>query len=90
MRYFTYNKNKYHCPTVNIDKLWSLLGEAALEAAAKDASTATVIDVTQHGYFKVLGKGVLPKAPVLLKAKFVSKLAEKKIVEAGGAVQLIA
>jgi hypothetical protein len=27
MRYFTLNKNKYHNPIVNLDKLWSLVGE---------------------------------------------------------------
>lgn len=27
MRYFHLNKNKYHNPIVNLDKLWSLVGE---------------------------------------------------------------
>lgn len=62
----------------------------AREKAAGDSSKALVIDVTKHGIFKVLGKGVLPEQPVLVKAKFVSKLAEQKIREAGGAVQLVA
>ena len=62
----------------------------AREKAAGNTSQALVIDVTKHGIFKVLGKGVLPEQPVLVKAKFVSKLAEKKIREAGGAVQLVA
>ena len=39
---------------------------------------------------KVLGKGALPAQPVVVKAKFVSKLAEKKIKEVGGAVVLTA
>jgi len=29
-----------------------------------------------QGYFKVLGKGVLPSQPVIVKAKFFSKKAE--------------
>ena len=58
--------------------------------AAKDTSSAPVIDVTRFGIFKVLGKGALPEQPVVVKAKFISKLAEKKIKEAGGAVQLVA
>lgn len=33
------------------------------------------------GYFKLLGKGQLPQQPVVVRAKFVSKLAEKKIKE---------
>ncbi|MFX9848093.1 uL15 family ribosomal protein, partial [Acinetobacter baumannii] len=43
------------------------------------------------GYFKVLGKGLLPDGrAVVVKAKLVSKNAEKKIKEAGGAVVLTA
>ena len=49
-----------------------------------------MIDVTKSGYFKVLGKGVLPKVPVIVRAKLFSKSAEKRIKEAGGACELIA
>ena len=93
MRHFNIRKNKYHCPSVNLDKLWSLVGgEDARKEAAKgaSASAAPVIDVTAHGIFKVLGKGQLPELPVVVRAKFVSKLAEKKIKAVGGAVQLVA
>lgn len=34
---------------------------------------------------QVLGKGEMPKLPLIVKARFFSKLAEKKIKEAGGA-----
>ena len=57
---------------------------------AKDKSVAPVIDVTKYGIFKVLGKGELPNQPVVVKARFVSKLAEKKIKDVGGAVVLTA
>ena len=43
-----------------------------------------------QGYFKVLGKGVIPSLPIVIKAKYFSKEAEKKIKEAGGAVLLTA
>eukprot|EP00795_Rhopilema_esculentum_P011659 gene11659-21907_t len=66
MRYFHKTNNKYHCPTVNLDKLWSL------------------------GFYKVLGKGVLPKQPVIVKAKFFSRRAEEKIKAVGGACVLVA
>ena len=62
----------------------------AREQAAKNTKEAAVIDVTKYGIFKVLGKGQLPEQPVLVKAKFFSKLAEQKIKEVGGAVQLVA
>ena len=39
---------------------------------------------------KVLGKGQLPEQPVVVRARFVSKLAEWKIKEVGGVVQLVA
>jgi large subunit ribosomal protein L27Ae len=42
------------------------------------------------GYTKVLGKGRLPDIPLIVKARFVSKQAEEKIVKAGGKVELIA
>lgn len=42
------------------------------------------------GYFKLLGSGVLPNQPVVVKAKFFSKLAEKKIKAVGGACVLTA
>lgn len=90
MRHFHYTRNQYHCPIVNLDKLWALVGEEARLKSAQDTSVAPVIDVTKHGIFKVLGKGQLPAQPVVVKAKFVSKLAEKKIKEVGGAVVLVA
>jgi len=91
MRYFHKTMNKFHCPVVNLDKIWSLAGgDAAVAEAQSKAGQARVIDVTKHGYFKVLGKGGLPKVPVVVKAKFFSKLAEQRIKEAGGACVLVA
>uniref|UniRef100_A0A8C9ERK4 Large ribosomal subunit protein uL15 n=1 Tax=Pavo cristatus TaxID=9049 RepID=A0A8C9ERK4_PAVCR len=43
-----------------------------------------------NGYYKVLGKGKLPKQPVIVKAKFFSRRAEEKIKEVGGACVLVA
>nr|GLL22400.1 60S ribosomal protein L27a-3 [Ipomoea trifida] len=57
------------------------------DKASKD--DVPLIDVTQLGFFKVLGKGVfLSNQPVVVKAKLVSKIAEKKIKEASGTVLL--
>lgn len=47
-------------------------------------------DDDDHVHMQVLGKGDLPTQPMVVKAKFFSKLAEKKIKEAGGAVILTA
>mmetsp|Transcript_18599 Transcript_18599/g.31818 ORF Transcript_18599/g.31818 Transcript_18599/m.31818 type:complete len:146 (-) Transcript_18599:89-526(-) len=88
IRMFHFKRNWKHCPTINTDKLWTLVSEQTRTAAAKDK--APVIDVTKSGYFKVLGKGVLPKIPVIVKAKLFSKTAEQRIKAAGGACVLVA
>lgn len=72
------------------DRSFLMASMQARVKAAQDTSVAAVIDVTQHGIFKVLGKGQLPQQPVVVKAKFFSKLAEKKIKEVGGACVLTA
>ena len=93
MRNFHVKKNtlSYFCPTVNVENLWSLIGEKTKQKLSGDkAGKAPVVDVVRHGYFKVLGKGVLPKQPIIVKARFFSKDAERKIKEAGGACVLTA
>ncbi|KAJ4976507.1 hypothetical protein NE237_001613 [Protea cynaroides] len=77
MRYFHKLRNKFYCPIINIDKLWSLIPQEVKDKASPE--NAPLIDVTQYGYFKVLGKGVLPASqPIVLKTKLVSKVAEKR------------
>merc|ERR1711935_511345 len=92
MRYFHLQRNKFHCPSINLDTIWTLVSEQTRKkyanATANDA--VPVIDVAGAGYFKVLGKGVLPKQPVIVKAKFFSKTAEEKIKAVGGACVLTA
>ncbi len=78
------------CPTVNLDKLWSLVSEQTRLNYAKNTKKAPVIDVVRAGYFKVLGKGNLPKQPVIVKARFFSRQAEEKIKAVGGACILTA
>ena len=92
MRHFHKQKNPSFVPTVNVCQLWHLLGEEALAQAAaqKAAGKAAVIDVSEHGFFKVLGKGELPAFPIVVRARFVSSIAERKIKAAGGAVVLSA
>jgi len=82
-------RNWKWAPVINTDKLWSLVDEKTRTDAAKNKKTAPVIDVTKHGFVKVLGKGLMPKVPVIVKAKLFSKTAEKRIKEAGGACVLV-
>lgn len=58
--------------------------------AGKKTDTAPVLDLLPLGYSKVLGKGRLPEVPLVVRARFVSALAEKKIRDAGGVVELVA
>ena len=90
MRFFHLKRNKLFSPSVNVDKLWSLVQSSTLSHYAKNKDRVPVIDVTKAGYFKVLGKGFLPAQPVVVKAKFFSKKAERKIKSVGGACVLTA
>ncbi|XP_069131763.1 large ribosomal subunit protein uL15-like [Argopecten irradians] len=90
MRYYHKTQNKFFCPTVNLDKLWSLVSDQTREKYASSKDKAPVIDVVRAGYYKVLGKGHLPKQPVIVKARFFSRSAELKIKAAGGACVLVA
>ncbi|KAM6308959.1 large ribosomal subunit protein uL15 [Aegotheles albertisi] len=91
MKHYHLKRNQKFCPTVNLDKLWTLVSEQTrLNYAKNEAGLAPVIDVVRSGYYKVLGKGKLPKQPVIVKAKFFSRRAEEKIKEVGGACVLVA
>merc|ERR1712224_720471 len=87
MRYFHKTQQKFFCPIVNLDRIWALLSDSVYKKA-HIGKKAPVVDVTKHGYYKVLGKGQLPKQPLVIKTKFISKLAEKKIKAVGGVVIL--
>merc|ERR1712224_561535 len=84
MRHFHKLKGSYYCPTINVEQLWSLVSEKFRQKYNNQTENAPIIDVTQHGYFKVLSKGKLPKQPLIVRAKFFSKKAEKKILSVGG------
>eukprot|EP01098_Paradermamoeba_levis_P009537 TRINITY_DN3988_c0_g1_i1.p1 TRINITY_DN3988_c0_g1~~TRINITY_DN3988_c0_g1_i1.p1 ORF type:complete len:149 (-),score=35.54 TRINITY_DN3988_c0_g1_i1:58-504(-) len=91
MRHFHLNKNKLFNPTINLDKVWTLVSDQTRKnAQTSESGKVPVIDVNQAGFFKVLGKGRLPKQPVIVKAKFFSRKAEEKIKAVGGACVLTA
>lgn len=93
-----YGIDSRKCPRHTADavltstQLWSLVpGEtrdAYVNGSKKD--TVPVLDLLPLGYSKVLGKGRLPEIPLVVRARWVSKLAEKKIQQAGGVVELVA
>jgi large subunit ribosomal protein L27Ae len=90
MRVFHLKKNIHWRPTINVDKLWTLVPKDVKEQAMAKKDQSLLIDVTKYGYHKVLGKGELPKVPIVVKAKFFSNEAEKRIKSVGGACVLTA
>jgi len=90
IRVFRWHLNRDFCPTVNVDRLWSFLSESAQAKYAQDKTKAPVIDVTKLGFQKVLGRGRLPQTPVVVKAKYFSSIAQRRIKAAGGACVLVA
>ena len=58
--------------------------------AKSQPNHAPVIDLLSFGYAKLLGKGRLPNMPIVIRARYVSKEAERKVKEAGGVVELVA
>ena len=90
MRVFHLKKNIHYRPIINLDKILTLVPKDVVEKAkTSNSDEKLTIDVTKYGYYKVLGKGQWPFA-VVVKAKFFSKEAEKRLKEAGGAAVLIA
>lgn len=87
MRKFHLTRNKHFRPILNLEKLWTL---PMAEAPAGSSDLLPVIDTLKAGYGKVLGKGVLPSKPAIVKARFFSRRAEEKIKAAGGVCVLIA
>merc|ERR1719409_1799318 len=81
-------KNQFYTPTINLEKLWTLVPEASRKNSTE--SKAAVIDVVKSGYFKVLGSGSLPQVPCIVRAKLFSKGAEQRIKAAGGVCELVA
>lgn len=49
MRYFHKTNQQYHCPTINIDRVWTLVTDETRQkyAEAGEADKVPVIDVTR-------------------------------------------
>ncbi|KAL4400756.1 60S ribosomal protein L28 [Malassezia pachydermatis] len=90
MRHYHLLRNPLHKPIINLDKLWTLVPTDVRKSVNAQSTEVPVIDTLAAGYGKVLGKGRLPEIPVIVKARWVSALAEKKIKEVGGVVKLVA
>lgn len=47
MRYLHLTRNKYYCPVINVDKLWSLVSENTRTSHKSKTDKAPVIDVVR-------------------------------------------
>ena len=86
MRHFHKKANPAWKPTINLNNLAKLI-KADEAAAAKKGAALPVVDLLSNGYAKLLGNGRV-NFPVIVKARWVSEKAERKIRKAGGAVVL--
>jgi large subunit ribosomal protein L27Ae len=91
MRRFRWLPCREWNPAINVDKLWTLVSdEVRNQAATKKANEPVpVIDCVANGFFKVTGRGELPKVPFIVRAKDFSESAEAKIKAAGGACEKV-
>merc|ERR1711972_612053 len=67
MRYYKRTTQKFSAPIVNVERLWSLLGDNPLSCLPGVKDSVPVIDVSNYGFVKVLGKGCLPKQRLVVK-----------------------
>jgi len=96
MRQFHVLRNRGWAPAINVNEIWKLVPESLKErvishntlmraSKAEHKIQAPLVDVVDHGYAKVLGKGRLPLSqPIVVRARFFSRRAEEKIKLAGG------
>ncbi|KAF5086758.1 uL15m family ribosomal protein [Methanobacterium aggregans] len=76
-------KSIFQFSPVNLSYLDEKSEELVKKGLATEENDKIVIDVTELGYNKVLGKGKLSK-PLTIKSPLFSQTATKKIEEAGG------
>lgn len=86
MRHFHKKNNPNWKPTINLSNVTKFVATELLKKAKK-GEALPVVDLLAHGFSKLLGGGQL-QIPIIVKARFVSQIAEKKIRKAGGAVVL--
>jgi ribosomal protein L15 len=65
-------------------QLWSLVPAEKRDEylSGKKKDVVPVLDLLPLGYSKVLGKGRIPEIPLVVRARWFSKEAERKITEA--------
>ena len=85
-RHFHKKANPVWKPTVNLGSLAKMIPADQIQKA-KRGEAIPVIDLLSQGYSKLLGSGDV-QVPCIVKARWVSEKAEKKLKKIGGAVVL--
>lgn len=85
-----FSRRGFRCPTgrgelktINLGELDELVDRLVEENKLNMEEGKYVVDLEKLGYEKLLGEGEISK-PLVVKTKFYSKLAEKKIQDVGG------
>ena len=73
---------------INLDELDKMVEKLLEEGKAKKEKGKIIVDLQQLGYDKLLGRGKVTH-PLVVKAKFFSSMAKKKLEEVGGEVQQV-
>ena len=77
-----------HGPAQRIKKVKTINIDTINQIASKSADPMKELDVTQYGFEKVLGKGRL-EFGLTVKAKSFTEIAQSKIIDSGGKVEVL-
>eukprot|EP01084_Bolivina_argentea_P238438 400579_1 len=76
--------NRTWAPAINVNEIWRLVPNNIREQCLNQKGKAPLVDIVEAGYSKVIGKGRIPKQPIVVRARFFSKKAQMKIKSVGG------
>jgi len=72
------------CPIINLDQLHLLLTEEQ-----RNSKETPTLDLNEHGFFKLLGRGIVNRA-FNIKVRIFSDKAKERVEKVGGSVTLAA
>ena len=79
--------NRKNVIAVNLSQIVQWIDKGKVSSEISVESLKSLCSASRADYFKILGNGEL-NVPVSITAHFVSKTAEKKILDAGGSIKL--
>ena len=73
MRKYHLLRNRNWEPSINVCEIWRLIPEHIKNQVIGQKDKAPIIDVLNHGYAKVIGKGRMPDQPIIVKARQIGR-----------------